>query len=161
MIRQFPPVLAALLLVAIASCTKLEEPETVQDMLRNGQWRQVSGSVRLQGHGVDTTTDYFADVPECVQDDYIVFNENFSGAMNDNAVSCGTGDPQEIPFTWEVKEAGARLNIFSAQRFFRTGSVYAEIVTISDGKLSLRYVVHDQTTPGIIDTLTYENSYSK
>jgi hypothetical protein len=161
MMKQFAA--AAFLLVTALSCTKVEEPEMVQDKLRNGKWRQTAGTVRFQGRGIDSTSNYFADsvLPVCIMDDYLVFKENFSGLVNDADFSCGTGDPQEMPFTWEVKEAGNKLNIFNARRYFQTHSVYGELIEISESKFTLRYVVREQTTPGVIDTLTYENSYEK
>lgn len=159
--------IAALLLIILTiagACTKTaEEAKTIHDTLRNGKWRQTSGTVRFQGqNGVDTTANYFADgVPACVKDDYIVFKENFSGVVEDADSTCGIGDPRELPFTWEVMKAESKLNIFNARRNFHTSSVYSEIISISEGNLSIRYVVYEQFTPGDIDTLTYTNEYTK
>lgn len=158
--------IAALLLMILTiagACTKpAEEAKTIHDTLRNGKWRQTSGTVRFQGqNGVDTTGNYFDNVPACIKDDYIVFKDNFGGVVEDADSTCGIGDPRERPFTWEVMKAESKLNIFNARRNFQTSSVYGEIVSISDGNLSIRYTVYEQFTPGDIDTLTYTNEYSK
>ncbi len=155
--------ISLLLVIVAGACTKTEEAKTVHDTLRNGKWRQSSGTVRFQGqNGIDSTYNYFTDgVAACVKDDYIVFKENFSGVVEDADSSCGVGDPREIPFTWEVMKAETKLNIFNARRNFHTSSVYGEIVSVSESALSIRYVVYEQFTPGDIDTLTYTNDYTK
>ncbi len=160
-------ILCALLVIVIAvSCKKADEPRTGQDILRSGKWRQSGGIVKVKGFHLDTTINYLNDaafVPDCRKDDYLVFKDNFDGAVNSGGQKCTQDEGDETAFTWELINGGANLNIYSSPDVFFTSNVSGQVVNLTDNLLAIRYVVYmeSQLDNTKTDTFTFSNSYTK
>lgn len=76
--------------------------------------------------GIDTNKDGKPDQPltgvsleKCDTDNTITFKSDSTGALNEGATKCNSGDPQSTPFTWYFKEKGTIL--YTPDQIFGNG----------------------------------------
>lgn len=157
-------ILFVLLVVAVAaSCKKTDEPKTGHDTLRAGKWKQSTGRIKVKGFNIDTTYDYFVDLPDCRKDDYLEFRTNFDGVVNTAANKCTSAESDESDFTWELVNNDQNLNVYTAEDFFGTSNVKSDVVSLSEDKLAIKYtfLTKNMTDTTRRDTITMNNAYTK
>jgi hypothetical protein len=151
-------------MVSVVSCKKAESPVTREDELRDGKWKMVTGTIRADPYsGLDTTYNYFATLPDCEKDDYLVFKTNFDGTQN-SASKCSPAEPDEIQFRWELYNNATGINFWNAeQTFFGRSTLSAPIINYTSSRFTLRYV---ELTVSPVDntkrdTFTYTHTFEK
>lgn len=138
--------LSAVAVLSFAACKKVDDTQSPEDSLRGGQWRRSSLKSTFQG----TTTDGFALLPDCLKDNTLEFKMNRSGTERRNN-RCNAGDPESTDFQWEFYNSGKNLRLYNIAETFGGAvdlgqglSINAEVLTLSDNQLSLRYVFYKQ-----------------
>jgi hypothetical protein len=95
-------------IVLLAACQKTPKNDvTRENILRNGKWKIASGSLvaKLQS-GKDTTLNFPPMIPTCNQDDYLVFDSLYTGAVYGGATKCSPSEPDYIRFSWQLLNNG-------------------------------------------------------
>ena len=132
-------------LLFLSSCNQLDDVKSNEDILIGGQWKRSSlkASYRDPATGNIINTDPFLTLPDCVKDNGLVFNVNYTAKEQRNN-NCSPGDPSEVAITWGFYESGTRLRVYNALETFGTNDINAEVLTLSDNLLAMKYLVIDQ-----------------
>jgi hypothetical protein len=143
-----------------ASCEKVEKEKYYQDLLRNGSWKQTSGTYKFRPPTatVDSTVYYYDSLGSCKKDDYLVFQINFDGLVHEGGSKCNTSDRTETPFTWDISGDGTVMHVFKATEHFETDNVNGKVMNISENSFTIQYVVY-QTYSGVLIPTTFTNTY--
>jgi hypothetical protein len=153
-----------LTLMIFVSCKKASTPLSRQDELRGGSWRTASATYKYKrSSGKDTTINYFDLLADCREDDYLVFETNFTGLQKSGDKKCSAGDPDEVPFGWELVNNDAGINFYNANMMFDSSTIFANFVNYSPTRFTIRYVDY-KPHPGnasITDTFTYTRTFVK
>lgn len=79
-------------------------------------------------------------IPNCKNDDYLVFRTNHEGGIKTGDVKCPSGEVEEIAFTWGLTDKNSKMYIYSAQDFFfGINNVNAQVKELTDSKLVLAF----------------------
>ena len=148
-----------LLLAAFAlfltACKKTDETTSPEDTLRTGQWKRYSikGSHK-DAMGVVTVFDLYPGLPDCIKDNGLEFKENYVGTEHRNG-ACSAGDASEAKFQWEFYNSGQSIRIYNATETFQTSDIDADVITMSETQISMRYkaISQDPTQTVPTDTL--------
>lgn len=129
-------------LVFFTSCEKATTPTTREDELRDGRWKLSNVTLKIDPFiGNDTMIQVYDSVyKKCEKDNYIVFMTNRQATQNNHLEKCGAGEPDEIPFTWELYNNGEGINFWNAnETFFGQNAVTAPFVSYTKGSFVIRY----------------------
>lgn len=105
-------------LLIISSCTKTEEPQSKEDILRDGKWYM---SQIWKKKRVDTT--YITDTvklenyPKCREDDYLDFGDNNNGILFSGEQKC-SNSLDEVNFRWGISDNDTKMYIYNAGPMF-------------------------------------------
>lgn len=99
--------------IFFAACKKKDNSSPKKKLLLAGKW-QLSGRVATTTYmGKDTTIDVYPTTDACDKDDFILFADNGSGTVDENADKCA--DDQQIEnFTWVLLNNDTRLAIMDS-----------------------------------------------
>lgn len=149
-------------ILAFTSCEKLEVPESREDMLRQGKWRLTAASVRYKDPitGGDSTQNGLP-LEGCDVDNFIVFRENFLGAVNYGANKCAQQAADEVPFNWQLTDNGNKINIYNAEAAFGTSDVNGTFNSFSSSTFTMQYMLFVQVNVQKRDTFTYTTTFTK
>ncbi|MBA3829369.1 MAG: hypothetical protein H0X33_10570 [Taibaiella sp.] len=115
-------VLPLFALLIFASCTKPAPTQvlSVEDMLRTGKWKVSEGSDTFKtfSFGFAQDTVVIDSIPDCHQDDYIVFGPNLNGFIYSGTKKCDVSEPDQIGFTWQPVNNDSGINFFGAASLF-------------------------------------------
>lgn len=148
-----------------ASCTKTEESApTRADELRNGKWKMIAGTHRLDpAIGADQLINYYEALPGCRKDDYLVF-----GAVQDgqqfSGEKCDLSDPDAVDFKWYLENNGNKINFYNAfQTFLGQEAVSANFLSYGPSEFTIRYMnfAKNQFDSLRNDTITYTYTFQK
>jgi hypothetical protein len=83
---------------------------TKADLVASTTW-----SIDTIGFDMDKNGTIDSEVPggfkPCEMDNTIKFNKDSTGIFSEGALKCDSADPQEIPFTWLLKQNDSVINI--------------------------------------------------
>lgn len=130
-------------LLFLASCTKVEDPVSIEEDLRDGKWRRTSGKVTYKDPltNGDSTRDYLPELPDCRKDNAMEFKENYEGTLHMGAQQCTAGEPDTKRFTWQVTNNAQKLLLYGVEDYFPESDIAADIVSQTLGYLTIRYQV--------------------
>jgi opacity protein-like surface antigen len=138
--------LAVSLILIFAACNKKPGTPTAtrESMLRSGKWKITSGTLTVRlSNGGDTVLNYMNWIPACRQDDYLVFDSGYHGAIFSNSTKCNASDADSISFLWQFSNSFNNLSLYNGFDFF---------YGISDSVLAFRFDTLQQS-PLVLDTL--------
>jgi hypothetical protein len=93
--------------------------QTRENMLRKGKWKMSSGTLTMKlPSGADTVLNYMNWIPSCRQDDYLVFDSGFVGAIFSGGTKCNASDPDSISFVWQLTNNQNYINLYNGFDFF-------------------------------------------
>lgn len=154
-------------LLTIASCKKVEVPQSKQEIMRASDWRidtvmttyltstgadsEVQGGWKRIENGVETF-----DKPNCVKDDYIKFKENHDGSHITGPDKCGN-EANDITFTWGLSDADSKIFIYGLYNLFGIDA-NAEMVYFKEDEFAFafRKKIPKNTTDSITVKMTYK-----
>jgi hypothetical protein len=138
-------------IIFFTACQKTpKDTVSKENTLRSSKWKISSGTLTVKlPSGKDTSLSYLGLLPSCNQDDYLVFDSIYSGAVYGGSVKCSPSEPDYVRFTWQLLNNATVLSINNA-----VGLFYKEHMTINPP-------VADTVRPNplIVDTL-YNASYT-
>ena len=103
--------LAGLCALTIASCKKNKKASNTS-YLTNGQWYQKSAVASVNINGTTLSYDLFMQFPECMKDDYRVFERNGDVIKNEGMTKCNEEDPQEaVEGQWMFTESETMIQL--------------------------------------------------
>jgi hypothetical protein len=89
--------LIPLLLILLIACKKQSGPGISKtDIISSGNWKLISYSA----YTITGTTDVYSTYPDCRKDDYLHFNRDGSGEINEGPSKCNSADPQSLFIQW-------------------------------------------------------------
>lgn len=150
-------------LLITASCTKVEVPDSKQEILKASRWQArnmiVTSKVKADGtttteNQVTTTTTSFDQMPECRKDDVFVFRDNNLGAHVTGELTCTINETSEIQFTWGIFEDDTKMYIYDAKEFFGQ-DVNADLLEFYDDKFTIRFYEYNDKRATFPDVPTY------
>lgn len=160
-------------LFVFSSCEKVEDQKSNEDMLRDGKWRidlDVEHGILaeksnkpnpLNLKSIDTlyslvgapdgmlndtvyNKHYFA---ECQMDDYFIFREGISGALNTGALKCPQGEVAETDIQWGFTDNNTTMYLYEAGALMLgNNSIRAEVREFSADRFSIKYMTIDNTS---------------
>ena len=150
-------------LLFLSSCNQLDDVKSNEDILIGGQWKRSSlkAEYRDPSTGSIITTNPFDAMPKCVKDNGLVFSVNYTAKeqRNDN---CSPGDPSEVAITWGFYESGTQLRIYNALETFGTNDINAEVLTLSDNLLAMKYLrIGQNPITQVTDTITLTDVFRR
>lgn len=135
-------------LLTIASCKKVEVPQSKQEKMRASEWRidtimvtyltsggadsEVQGGWKRFVNGVETF-----DKPDCIKDDYIKFKENHDGSHVTGPDKC-SNEGNEVDFTWGLMDADSKIYFYGLYNLF-TQDVNADMVYFQDDQFAFAF----------------------
>lgn len=160
--------------LVISSCTKVEEPISKQDKLRAEKWILDVGFIRViqkaDGGAVPYSIDRKTkmDIPECRQDDVLVFRDGYEGAHVPGEKTCSINETSDMEFRWGLTDNDTKMFINDAKEYF-TVDVDAEIIEFYDDKFAIKYSSYldkavtngDDATVWLRDTTIYTMYFKK
>lgn len=156
-------------LLTIASCKKVEVPQSKQEKLRASDWRvdtimityldtngadsEIVGAWKRYENGVETYNR-----PSCYNDDMIKFKENFSGTHVTGAESCVSNEPNFVDFTWGFRDADTKFYIYGLYNMFGV-DVNADVLYFQDEEFSFAYRNKIKRNSTATDSITVKTTY--
>lgn len=156
-------------LLTIASCKKVEVPQSKQEKLRASDWvvdtimvtyldtngadSEIVGAWKRYENGAETY-----DRPSCYKDDKIQFKENFSGVHVTGAENCVSNEPAFIDFTWGFRDADTKFYIYGLYNLFGV-DVNADILYFKDDEFSFVFRKKIQRNSTSTDSITVKNTF--
>jgi hypothetical protein len=154
-------------LVAFASCKKVETPLSKQEKLRETSWKIDSCFITyLSSKGIDSASKgiwseqwngdkYIYVRPDCLYDDYFKFQDNNSGTHVTGSYKCGVSETDNIDFTWGIYQADTKMYIYGMYAIFGQ-DVNADLTYFDDEKFTIVYTKKVGTPATITARLTYK-----
>jgi hypothetical protein len=154
-------------LVAFASCKKVETPLSKQEKLRAISWRIDSTYiVYLSAKGDDSASrgtwpeqfidgNYVYPRPDCLFDDYFKFQTNNTGTHVTGPNKCGVSETDNIDFTWGIYQADTKMYIYGMYAIFGQ-DVNADLTSFEDEKFTITYTKKVGATGSINARVTYK-----
>ena len=149
----------SVLLILVACSKKPVITPSREDMLRTGKWKVSSGTVHgRMPNGKDTAIDYVKFVmPDCIKDNYLVFDSLYKGNMFNGALRCDSGQGDRIPFSWRLTNNGNNIDLYNGLNFlyaYNDTLLTYHFDTLSFDPLILDSLVKAiDTTPGFVKAL--------
>lgn len=143
--------LLSAVLVIIASCKKVEVPQSKEDILRASKWqmKEIQKKTRL-----DDTTFYIDTVKvegmaECKHDDYLEFRENNAGFFKSGEKKC-IGMVEETAIRWGITTNDTKMYIYEAGEMFEGhNEINANLYEFTNDQFVIQYT---GITEGLIGT---------
>lgn len=124
MLKKITLLPALFVALALAGCSKKTEDPTPTTpalsakatLLTAPKWRitAIVGSTTFNGQ--TTTTNNYALLPVCQQDDFYKFNTDFSAVADAGVVRCAPTDPQTKTGTWSFNAAETQITTIDPSR---------------------------------------------
>lgn len=155
--------------LTIASCKKVEVPQSKQEKLRASDWVvDTIITTYLDVSGADSETvgawkrfengEETYKRPACLGDDIIKFKENFSGTHVTGAQSCVSNEPNFVDFTWGFREADTKFYIYGLYNLFGV-DVNADILYFQDDQFSFAFLKRVPRNSTSTDSMTIRSAF--
>ena len=113
-----------ILAIGLASCSKKTDDPTPTTptlsakvtLLTTPKWRITAIVGGTTFNGQTTTTNSYALLPVCQQDDFYKFNTDFSAVADAGVVRCAPSDPQTKTGTWSFNAAETQITTIDPSR---------------------------------------------
>jgi hypothetical protein len=131
--------------IVIASCKKVETPQSMGDKLRASEWTLDNGTQAWVAYNGDDSLleglwppDYKR--PDCLKDDYLKFGANHDGNHITGPNKCGTSETSDIQFQWGLTDNDKKIYMYGLYSLMGQ-DVNGDFRSISDEKMSVTYIM--------------------
>ncbi|OGX82747.1 hypothetical protein [Hymenobacter coccineus] len=138
--------------VALGSCKKDDSAPLRTELLIAKSWRMSADVTTDVASGKTTTTDVYARLPTCKQDDFLVFNADNSLITDEGLTKCSTTLPQALTGTWSLNDDQTKLTSHAVS--YSSFILLADVVELSPTTLRLR------TTTSIYPDITRTEEFT-
>jgi hypothetical protein len=143
--KHFILSLSVLLLLIVACSKKPTSTTTQENTLRGARWKVSGGTFTMKApNGIDTSIPYTGIIPTCHQNDYLVFDSAYSGAIYSGSNKCIASEADSIRFNWNITNNGKNINFYNVFNF-----VFAD----SEMILPYRFDTAFYTPPYFVDKM--------
>lgn len=134
--------LLSAVLVFIASCKKVEVPDSKEDILRASKWQMQEIKKRSR---IDDTSFFVESVKmehsvECKKDDYLEFGINNAGFFKSNEKKC-MSQVDETAIRWGFSDNYTKMYIYEAGQMFEgINDINADVLEFSNDAFTIHYL---------------------
>ncbi len=121
-----------------------------QKSLVAGKWQQSAGTATVTYKGKDTTLDVYKEMDDCDKDDFILFADNGTGTIDENANKC-SDDLQVENFKWALLNNDTRLALVDSN------PDTFDVVTMTGTEMKLKLVKPNSSGQPVTTINTYKN----
>ncbi|HTN46049.1 MAG TPA: lipocalin family protein [Flavipsychrobacter sp.] len=132
--------------IALFSACKKDEKDnkSASEHLTAAKWMVESGSLRMQGPGVDTTENLFEGAEACDMDDVWSYTSDFKYTISEGATKCDPSNPDvSDQGVWTLINNNSKLVIVSTDGYADTADI--NVLNGSTFQISSKEVDDDYT----------------